>query len=125
MARGYSNDLRARAIAMFQEGDSAREAARVLKVGSSTGIRWIGRWTTTGSAEAKPGTGHSRSPLKRHERWLLDLVDKQPDLTLREIRALLRCERKVKIGVTSIWRFYERHKITFKKNSPRRRASPS
>ena len=125
MARGYSNDLRARAVAIFQEGESAREAARVLKVGASTAIRWIGRWTATGSVEAKPGTGHSRSPLKRHERWLLDLIAKQPDLTLHEIRALLRCERKVKIGVTSIWRFYERHKITFKKNSPRRRAGPS
>ena len=125
MARGYSNDLRARAVAIVQEGESAREAARVLKIGVSTAIRWIERWTTTGSVEAKPGTGHSRSPLKHHGRWLLDLVAKQPDLTLHEIRALLRCERRVKIGTTSIWRFYERHKITFKKNSPRRRAGPS
>ena len=97
----------------------------MLKIGASTAIRWIERWTTTGSAEAKPGTGHSRSPLKHHGRWLLDLVAKQPDLTLHEIRALLRCERKVKIGITSIWRFYERHEITFKKNSPRRRTGPS
>src|SRR5262245_52453454 len=75
--------------------------------------------------DAKPGTGHSRSPLKHHERWLLDLVARRPDLTLHEIRARLRCERKVKIGITAIWRFYERHKITFKKNSPRHRAGPS
>ena len=94
----------------------------MLKIGASTAIRRIERWTTTG---AKPGTGHSRSPLKHHERWLLDLLARQPDLTLHEIRALLRCERKVKIGITSIWRFYERHMITFKKNSPRRRAGPS
>ena len=125
MARGYSNDLRARAVAIVEEGESAREAARLLKVGASTAIRWVERWTKTGSVEAKPGTGHPRSPLKQHERWLLDLVAKQPDLTLAEIRQLLRRERKVKIGVTSIWRFYERHEITFKKNSPRRRAGPS
>jgi hypothetical protein len=31
----------------------------------------------------------------------------------------------VKIGITSIWRFYERHKITFKKKSARRRAGAS
>jgi transposase len=73
-------------VAIVEEGESAREAGRVLKVGASTAIRWIERWTKTGSVEAKPGTGHPRSPLKQHERWLLDLVAKQPDLTLAEIR---------------------------------------
>jgi transposase len=120
MARGYSNDLRARAVSLVEDGESAREAARVLKVGASTAIRWIARWTTTGSVGAKPGTGHSRSPLKRHEQWLLDLVAKEPDLTLHEIRARLRSEKKLKAGISSIWRFYERHNITFKKNAQRR-----
>jgi hypothetical protein len=63
-------------------GESAREAARVLEVGASTAIRWIERWTTTGSVDAKPGTGRSRSPLEKHKQWLLDLVATQPDLTL-------------------------------------------
>jgi hypothetical protein len=46
--------------------------------------------------EAKPGTGHSRSPLKQHEQWLLELVAEEPDLTLHEIRARLRSEKKMK-----------------------------
>jgi transposase len=62
MARGYS-----------EAGESAREAARLLNIGASTAIRWIERWMTTGSVDAKPGTGHSRSPLERHTQWLLDL----------------------------------------------------
>lgn len=122
MARGYSNDLRLRAVAIFQDGESAREAGRLLKVGASTAIRWIGRWTKTGSVEAKPGTGHTRSPLKRHERWLLELVATEPDLTLEEIRARLRSQKKMKVAISSIWRFYDRHNITFKKNSAGRRA---
>jgi transposase len=125
MARGYSNDLRARAVSIVEDGESAREAARVLKIGASTAIRWIERWTTTGSVEAKPGTGHSRSPLKQHEQWLLELVAEEPDLTLHEIRARLRSEKKIKVAISSIWGFYDRHNITFKKNSPRRRAGPS
>jgi transposase len=125
MARGYSNDLRLRVVAIVQDGESAREAARLLNIGASTAIRWIARLTKTGSVEAKPGTGHARSPLKRHERWLLELVAKEPDLTLDEIRARLRSEKKMKVAISSIWRFYERHKITFKKNSARRRAGSS
>lgn len=125
MAKGYSKDLRVRAVSIVEAGESAREAGRVLNVGASTAIRWIERWTTTGSVEAKPGTGHSRSPLEPHRRWLLDLVAAEPDLTLEEIRVRLRSEKRLKSGTSSIWRFYERHQITFKKNSARRRAGSS
>lgn len=122
MAKGYSKDLRVRAVSIVETGESAREAGRVLDVSASTAIRWIDRWTTTGSVEAKPGTGHTRSPLERHRQWLLDLVAAEPDLTLEEIRARLRSEKKLKTATSSIWRFYERHEITFKKNAARRRA---
>ena len=122
MAKGYSKDLRERAVAIVEDGESAREAARLLNIGAATAIRWIDRWTSTGTVEAKPGTGHSKSPLKAHERWLLDLVAKEPDLTLEEIRARLRREKKLEVAASSVWRFFARHEITFKKNTARRRA---
>jgi transposase len=125
MAQGYSKDLRVRAISIVEAGESAREAARLLSIGASTAIRWIERWTRTGSVDAKPGTGHSRSPLEKHRQWLLDLIAAEPDLTLEEIRTRLRSMKKHKAGIGSIWRFYERHDITFKKNSARRRAGSS
>ena len=77
----------------------------MLNVGASTAIRWIERWTTTGSVEAKPGTGHSRSPLNKHEQWLLDLIAAEPDLTLDDIRVRLSRAKKLKVGTSSIWRF--------------------
>ena len=115
MAKGYSKDFRARAVALVEDGESRREAARVLGLGASTAIRWIERWATTGSVAALPGTGHSRSPLEAHRQWLLDLVAAEPDLTLEEIRLRLKSEKRLKTGTTSVWRFYERHDITFKK----------
>ena len=122
MAKGYSTDLRMRVVALVESGESAREAARQLEVGASSAIRWADRWSRTGSVAAKPGTGHCRSPLEAHRQWLLDLVAAEPDLTLEEIRARLATRKKLKIGTTSIWRFYDRHAITFKKNSSRSRA---
>jgi transposase len=122
MAKGYSKDLRVRAVSIVETGESAREAGRLLDVSASTAIRWIDRWTTTGSVEAKPGTGHTRSPLEKHRQWLLDLVAAEPDLTLDEIRVRLRSQKKLKTATSSVWRFYERHRITFKKNAARRRA---
>lgn len=122
MAKGYSKDLRVRAVSIVETGESAREAGRLLDVSASTAIRWIDRWTTTGSVEAKPGIGHTRSPLEKHRQWLLDLVAAEPDLTLEEIRVRLRSQKKLKTATSSVWRFYERHQITFKKNPARRRA---
>jgi transposase len=52
----------------------------------------------------------------------VELVAAEPDLTLEEIRARLRSERRQKAGIGSVWRFFDRHGITFKKNSARRRA---
>jgi len=125
MARGYAKDLRVRVVSIVEDGESAREAARLLNIGASTAIRWIDRWVRTGSVDEKPGTGHSRSPLKQHERWLLDLVAAEPDLTLKEIRVRLAREKRLKVGLTSIWRFFDRNDITFKKNAERHRAGSS
>lgn len=122
MAKGYSKDLRERVVALVEEGDSRREAARLLNLAPSTAVRWLDRWTTTGSVEAKPGTGHSRSPLAAHEQWLLALVEQEPDLTLEEIRDRLKREKKLSVAVSSVWRFYDRQEITFKKSPARRRA---
>jgi transposase len=67
----------ASAVVMVEEGESRREVARVLNLAPSTAVRWLDRWNRTGSVVAKPGIGHSRSPLKAYEQWLLDLVAKE------------------------------------------------
>ena len=121
MGKGYSKDLRVRAIAIVASGESAREAARLLNLGASTAIRWMDRWTTTGSVDALPGTGHCRSPLEAHKQWLLDLVAAEPDLTLEEICGCLMTKKRLKAGKSSVGRFFERHKISFKKKPARRR----
>jgi transposase len=125
MGLGYSNDLRVRVIRFIEKGAAARAAARQFEIGDATAIRWIKRWRETGSVEAKSIQGQSRSPLKRHQEWLLELVRRQPDLTLEEIRCRLLAERQHKAGIGSVWRFYDRHGISFKKKRARGRAGPT
>lgn len=46
---------------------------------------------------------------------VLELVAKQPDLTLQEIRGALAAAAGVSVGLTSVWRFLKAQKITLKK----------
>ena len=119
---GYSNDLRVRVIHVVESGVAARAAARQFVIGDATAILWVKRWLETGSVEAKSIKGQSRSPLKRHEEWLLDLVRQEPDLTLEEIQRRLLDERQQKAGIGSVWRFFDRNGISFKKKRSRSRA---
>ncbi len=117
----YSQDLRVRLIATVEAGASARSAARLFDVSASTAVKWVARWRRTGSVAALPMGGSFRSPLDDHEAWILALVNEQPDLTLAEVRGRLH-EQGVQAAIGSIWRFFERHGISVKKNRARRRA---
>jgi transposase len=116
MARGYSNDLRERVIRAVESGCSRRAAAKQFAVSASTAIKWVQRFQATGSYVEKSGRGHSRSPLDVHAEWLLSLVADQPHLTLEEIRARLREERLIGVGIGSVWRFFHRHGVSFNRS---------
>lgn len=122
MGRGYSDDLRVRVIQSVEEGVSRRKTAQLFRIGDATAVRWFERWSATGESSAKSGKGHARSPLKVHEAWLLELVAATPDMTLEEIRQKLFETHGLKPGIGSVWRFFDRHDISFKKNRARHRA---
>lgn len=121
MPRAYSQDLRERLIGAVTAGSSARAASRVFGVSESTAVKWVQRWRRTGSVAAKRMGGYKRSPLDAHVEVLVGLVAARPDLTVEEIRAELRA-RGIHTGHGSVWRFFERHGISFKKNRAGQRA---
>lgn len=121
MPRPYSQDLRDRVVGAVSGGVSARAAGRLFGVSESVAIKWVARWRRTGSAAAKPMGGYKRSPLDACAAELLGLLADRPDLTIEEIRAELRA-RGIQTGRGSVWRFFVRHGISFKKNRSRKRA---
>ena len=125
MPAAYSLDLRERVVAAAGEGFSRQDAARLFKVGISTVNRWLKRLAETGDCAAKPAGGdHKSHAVEAHGDWLLNLVDTTPDLTLEEIRARLREAHGLEKSISCLWRFFDRHDVTFKKNSSRRGARP-
>ena len=117
MPRAYSADMRARVIARVESGASRREAAEHYDVSASTAVIWMKCFQETGRCAAKP-RGGSTSPLEEHEEFFLALIDAQPDLTLDEVVCAMR-QHKISGSRTAVWRFFQRHKITFKKKPAR------
>lgn len=117
MPKAYSGDMRERVIARVESGASRREAAEYYDIGASTAVIWVKCFHETGRYVAKP-RGGSISPLEEHAEFLLGLIDGQPDLTLDEVVDAMR-KRRIPGSRTAVWRFFQRHKITFKKKPSR------
>jgi transposase len=120
MPRAYSADMRQRLIARVESGASRREAAEHYDVSASTAVIWVKCFHETGRCAAKP-RGGSMSPLEEHVDFLLALIEEQQDLTLDEVVSAMR-KHRIPGSRTAVWRFFQRHKITFKKKPARSRA---
>jgi transposase len=118
----YSDDVRTLMVSQFEAGASRREAGRHVRVSPATAVRWVKQVELTGRVERRPRGRHSRSPLEAQAAWLLELVGREPDLTLAQIAERLAAELAVKTTKSSIDRFFARHGISFKKNPAGSRA---
>ena len=120
MTRPYSSDLRARVIEAVDEGATRAEAAERFGVSVASAVRWHQAWRSDGTIEAKP-YGGSRSPLEDYVEEFLALIEEQNDWTLDEFVEAMH-ERQIPGSRTALFRFLERHGITFKKSLARQRA---
>lgn len=121
MTKFYSADLRERVIKAVLSGLSARSVAGVFSISESSAIKWMQHYRRDGRMAPCKVRGHRRAVLEPHSAFLLDLIRQQSDITLEEVRAVLG-ERGVAVSVTTIWFFYDRHGISFKKKPIRQRA---
>ena len=126
MTRPLSNDLRCRVVTAVDGGMSRRGAAKRFGIAPSTAIKWVQAWQRTGSYRARAQGGDRRSyRIEARTEAVLALVEETPDMTLAEIAAHLENEHGVRVSQSTVWRFFHRRGITFKKNRARQRAATS
>jgi transposase len=119
-----SDDLRKRVVeAVVLGGLSRNAAAKRFEVSIASAVRWLKRYETTVEISAKPLGGDRRSGRIEAQRdYLLGLIRRTPDVTLLEIQERLIANCGERFSVSVLWRFFDRHGITFKKR-PRRQNS--
>src|SRR6478735_9657739 len=113
MPRVLSQDLRV--VAAIDGGMSCRAAAARFGVSAASAIRWRQLVVRHGRPAAKPQGGDRRAArIDAHATFILDAVKAKDDITLAELQVLL-AERGTSVGIGTLWRFFNRHRITRKK----------
>ena len=124
-----SDDLRRRVVeAVFSGGLSRNAAAKRFDVSIASGVRWVKRFELTGEISPAPSGGDRRSGrVEAHRGYLLGLIRRTPDVTLVEIQQRLIANCGERFSVSVLWRFFDRHGITFKKKrrTPRSSSVPT
>ena len=116
MSKAQSVDLRDRVVSAIEDGMSCRQAAVRFGVSASSAIRWRALARRQGDVRPGPLGGDRRSArIEAHSVLILGLVAAKDDITLAELKAAL-AERGVSFGMGTLWRFFDRHKITLKKS---------
>src|SRR5437868_3074985 len=113
--RPYSLDLRERVAAAVENLDgSFRQIARRFRVSLSFVTRLMRRRRQTGELAPRPhGGGRSPALDEPARRRLRQLLHKEPDLTLAELRQRLG----LSCSLVAIWRALRQMKITRKKKN--------
>jgi len=114
-----SDDLRERVVAAVVEaGLSRNAAAKRFGVSIASAVRWVARFQTTGGISPAPTGGDRRSHrVEAHRDYLLGLIRRQPDITVLEIQERLIANSGERFSSSVLWRFFDRHDITFKKSA--------
>ena len=114
-----SDDLRTRVVeAVVVDGLSRNAAAKLFKVSIASAVRWVKQFETTGDISSKPSGGDHRSGrIEAHHDYLMGLIRRRPDITMLEIQERLVNNCGERFSVSVLWRFFDRHGVTYKKRA--------
>jgi transposase len=123
MAKPLSEDLRTRVVQAVEDGMSRRAAAERFGISVASAVRFVKEWRQSGATKAKRQGGDQRSQrIEEHHEAIMSAIEAKPDMTLVELSEMLKSERGASFAPSSIWRFLDRHGVTFKKKRARSRA---
>ena len=114
-----SDDLRMRVVeAVVVDGLSRNAAAKLFKVSIASAVRWVKQFETTGDISSKPSGGDRRSGrIEANHDYLMGLIRRRPDITMLEIQERLINNCGERFSVSVLWRFFDRHGVTYKKRA--------
>lgn len=117
----YSTDLRAKVLAAYDRGMKTKAIAEAFGVSASWARRVKQRRRQHGEVAPRPRVGKHHVKIDRVR--LAELVSKQPDATLAELRSGLA----IACSLSAIWAALRQLGLSYKKrpSTPRSRTAPT
>jgi transposase len=114
MTRPYSEDIRERALARADAGETVRSIAEALQISPSCVTKWKNLRRDTGGLSPGKIGGHKKRVLSgANADWLRKRVRSGP-FTLRKLTRELAA-RGIKTDVRAVWTFVHAEGLSFKK----------
>ncbi len=124
MTRPYSEDLRERALARWDAGETDRSIADALSISPSCLSKWRKLRRETGGLTPGKMNGHKKRTLSGPiADWLRERIAAGP-FTTRQLTAELM-ERGIKTDRRAVWTFLHAEGLSFKKNRGAGRTEPA
>ena len=121
MTRPYSEDLRDRALARSDAGETDRSIAEALQIAPSCLSKWRKLRRETGALKPGKMNGHKKRTLSGEiAQWLRERAQVAP-FTTRQLAAEL-VARGIKTDRRAVWTFLHAEGLSFKKNGTSGRA---
>jgi transposase len=122
MPHPLSNDLRDRVVAYVEAGHSCHEAAAHFDTSVSFAVNLMSLWRETGRVDPRPRGGFRHGKLAPHRDFILAIVAARHDITMPELARELSATKGVRIDPSNLSKFLIACGLSFKKNSPGKRA---
>lgn len=114
MTKSLSVDLRRRVVDAIAAGTARRQAALRFGVSATSAVPWQKQFSEMGTVQPDKQGGDRRSNhIDAHAATILALCEATPDITL--------ADKGIQAGIGTLWRFFDRHGITRKKDGARGR----
>lgn len=122
--RAYSLDLRQKVVAAYERGDGTiDEIAALFSVGPTFVKKMLRLHREVGNLSPLPhGGGHTPKLSDKHQKMLRAEIKRNNDVTIEELRDVLRKKAGVEVSQPTVSRVLARLNLPRKKNSGRQRA---
>ena len=120
--KAYSLDLRQRVVAVYEVGQTTiKEVAERFAVGETFVKKMLKQKRDLGAVQPPAhGGGKKRALEEKHLKALRRWLEKEPDLTLRELQEKMLLEKKKSVSIAALGATLSREGLTRKKNQSSR-----
>lgn len=96
----------------MREGAWPHTAAERFGIAIATAVRWRSQDRASRSDPLPMGGDRRSGRIEAQAAFLQSLIDGKDNITLHEMQRRLADERGLKVGIGTLWRFFNRHGTT-------------